>query len=253
LIDFNSRIPFYLQLKELLLKDIEGGVYKSGDKIPTEFELCDAYQISRPTVRQAVDELVREGYLVRKRRLGTFVSPRVFTKAATIFRTFAEEISEKGLPHSAKLIKKEIVKASEELAKILKVNPGDPLFHIVRLRLADNEPLVIRDSIIPCYLDEDLFDQDLEELILYEHFGKKGYYPYRSKQTFQAVKASKEEAGLLEIQENDPLLSWDGIVFLEGDIPLEKVQVLYVGSRFCFEIDQTVKTTNMRIAENEKG
>ena len=253
MIDFNSRIPFYLQLKELLLKEIESGHYKSGDKIPTEFELCDKYNISRPTVRQAVNELVQDGYLVRKRRSGTFVSPKIFMKNATIFRTFAEEISEEGLTHSAKLIKKEIFEATEELAKILKVQPGEPLFNIVRLRLANNEPLVIRNSIIPCYLDPNLFEEDLEKLILYEHFSCKGYQPYRSKQTFQAVKASKKEAELLGIMEKDPLMSWDGVVYLEGDIPLEKVKVLYIGSRFCFEIDQTTKNANVvQLSENQR-
>jgi GntR family transcriptional regulator len=234
-----------------MLKQVESGVYKSGDKIPTELGLCALYNISRPTVRQALNELVQEGYLVKKRRFGTFVSQKVFTQNAVIFSTFAEEIAEIGLKHSAKLIKKETIEATEELADMLNVQPGDPLFSIVRLRLANDEPLVIRHSIIPCYLDSQLFKEDLEQIILYEHFAEKGYHPHHSKQTFRAVKASKQEAKLLNVPVSEPLMSWDGIVYLEGDIPLEKVNVLYIGSRFSFEVDQMMKGTKVvQVREN---
>lgn len=239
MIIFNSKLPYYYQLKDYLLEQIEKGVYKQGDKIPSENELVQMCGISRPTVRQALNELMQEGYLVKKRGIGTFVASPVFTGNANTFRTFAEEMTATGHKHTAKLVRAETIEASEKAAEELNIKLNSPVYKITRLRLANEEPLVIRTSIIPCHLFPNLLEEDLENIPLYETMEKRGIKPLRSKQTFQAVGATKEEANLLNAEIGDPLILWNGIVYGENDTPIEMVRALYLGSRFRFAVDQT--------------
>ncbi|TCN21149.1 GntR family transcriptional regulator [Mesobacillus foraminis] len=241
--DQNSRLPLYIQLKMWIIKQIENEVFKSGGKIPTEHNLSEMHNISRPTVRQALSELVQEGYLTKRRGLGTFVSSPLFTGDATIFRTFAEEMEIFGFSHSAKLIDKKIYPASSSLAKSLCIEEGDEVFELVRLRYAIGKPLAIRTSIIPVKLYPNLLEENLEEL--YSLFAQKGIFPKRSKQTFQAVPANEKEAELLNVTEGTPLMLWEGIVFTTNELPMEKVKVVYLGSHFRFEIDQTRQQPNI--------
>ncbi|PLR75370.1 hypothetical protein CU633_21310 [Bacillus sp. V3-13] len=244
MIEQNSRLPLYVQLKLSIIKQIEQGLYKNGDKIPTEHDLSEKYNISRPTVRQALAELVQEGYLVKRRGLGTYVSNPVIIGNASVFRTFAEEMEIFGFNHSAKLISKKVYPSPKDLADTLSIDRGEEVFEIVRLRYANNKPLAIRTSIIPVRIYPNLLEEDLE--VLYSLFAQKGIFPTRSKQTFQAVPATKAEAELLNISEGMPLMLWDGLVFTDNNQPLEKVKVVYLGSHFRFEIDQTREQSNVQ-------
>ncbi|RFU60451.1 GntR family transcriptional regulator [Peribacillus glennii] len=235
--DHNNRLPLYVQLKLWVIDQIESGLFTSGNKIPTEHSLSKMHNISRPTVRQALAELVKEGYLMKKRGLGTFVSTPLFTGDATVFRTFAEEMEIFGLSHRAKLISKKVYHASQELSKTLCINQGEEVFEVVRLRFANGNPLAIRTSIIPAKLHPGLLKENLEEL--YSLLAQKGVYPVRSKQTFQAVPAEKEQAELLKVMKGTPLMLWEGLVFAENDQPMEKVKAVYLGTHFRFEIEQS--------------
>lgn len=239
MIIFNSKLPYYYQLKDYLIEQIEKGIYKQGEKIPSENELVQMCGISRPTVRQALNEMMQEGYLVKKRGIGTFVANHVYTGNANTFTTFAEEMTATGHNHMAKLVRAEMIEASEKVASELNIEVSSSVFEITRLRLANEEPLVIRTSIIPSHLYPNLLDEDLESIPLYETMEKRGLSPTRSKQTFQAVAATEEEAKLLNVEIGAPLILWKGIVYGEQDMPIEMVRALYLGSRFRFTVDQT--------------
>lgn len=247
--DQNSRLPLYIQLKLWILNQIKSGKFKAGEKIPSENYLSKLHGISRPTVRQALSELVHEGFLVKKRGLGTYVSIPQIIEDATVFRTFGEEMDMLGFMHSAKIVAKKQYSSSRELAEILSINPGDKVFEIIRLRLANEKPLAIRTSIIPSEIYPNLLEEDLQTL--YPLFAKKGIYPFRSKQTFQAVPALKEEATLLNVPVGEPLMLWEGIVFSQNNKPIEKVKVYYLGSQFRFEISQYRQKTDVQVVEDK--
>jgi len=237
MIDKHSRLPLYVQLKDWIIEQIEKGQFKEGGKIPTEHTLSDMHEISRPTVRQALSELVQEGYLVKKRGLGTYVAVPTFTGDANVFRTFAEEMDYLGFEHDAKVITAKTYQASVELAEALLISAKEEVYEIVRLRLANGKPMAIRTSIIPVKFFPNLLEEDLKNL--YSLFEQKGIYPARSRKWFQAVSATNEEANLLQVAVGAPLLLWDGMVYTEENQPLEKVKVCYLGSHFRFEIEQT--------------
>ncbi|UOQ84867.1 GntR family transcriptional regulator [Gracilibacillus salinarum] len=231
----NSKVPYYLQLKDWLYEQIEAEIYKKGQKLPSESELANEHGISRPTVRQALGELVQEGHLVKKRGLGTFVSSPIVKNDAQIFTTFAEEMNQTGHTHSAQLIEKRVVTATKKMASDLQIPEESDVYKFVRLRLADGEPVVVRTSYIPCQLYPDLLEEDLEKDLLYDILAKRNIHPIKSSQRFQAVGALPEEAKLLNLKEGDPLLLWNGIVFGEGGQPIEQMRAVYLGYQFSIE------------------
>lgn len=242
MIDNKSKLPYYTQLKEWILQQVDSGILKKGEKIPSEMDLAQQHGISRPTVRQAIGELVQEGYLIKKRGLGTFVSSPIITGNANVFTTFADGMRASGLADQAKLIHGQMIQASEKLAEDLLISPGSNVFKIVRLRLANDEPLAIRTSFIPCKLYPELLEEDLEGVPLYELFQRKGHTAMGSSQSFQAVGALTEEAELLQVDTGTPMILWNGVAYNEENIPIEKYKALYLGSRFRFTIEQVKKS-----------
>ncbi len=150
-----------------------------------------------------------------------------------------------GLNHSAKMISKKQYNASVPLANELNIEPDSPVFEIVRLRLANGTPLAIRTSIIPKAFDPELMNKDLENYGLYEMLAKSNHFPSYSKQKFQAVAATKEEAELLLVKAGTPLMLWKGVVYTTNNQPIEKVKIVYLGSHFSFEIDQIRLESNV--------
>ncbi|MEN3185626.1 MAG: GntR family transcriptional regulator, partial [Atribacterota bacterium] len=163
-----GNVPLYQQLKNILKGQILSGVFKPGDSIPPEAELCRTYGVSRITVRQAVKSLVEEGFLYRKQGKGTFVtSPKLRRRLPKLY-SFSEDIMELGLKPSSKLLEQAIIEADEELVELLRLPPSDHRVNkLVRVRMANDEPILIERTLIPVYLCPDLLKEDLEKGSLY--------------------------------------------------------------------------------------
>ena len=141
LISRNSKIPLYYQLYEILLSRIKDGTWQPEDMLPSEAELVEQYDLSRATVRQAFDMLVNQGWIYRRRGQGTFVSRPTIEQNLSRIVSFWEDMKQRGLKPGTKVISREIIPASEDIARELQVAPGEDLALIVRLRLADGEPM----------------------------------------------------------------------------------------------------------------
>ena len=146
-------VPLYYQLKLQILADIKEGRLHVGDMLPPECELCKEMGISRPTVRQAMGELVAEGHLTRCKGKGTFVSaPSVRPVDARFFQglqSFNEEMLQKGLAPSTRVLALEMVSNREDIAATLRLAEDKRLIHLSRLRSADGQPLVVVDNGLP--------------------------------------------------------------------------------------------------------
>jgi GntR family transcriptional regulator len=259
---FNPSIPFYFQIKEDILKKIEDGIFNVGDQLPSEHELVQEYGVSRPTIRQAIVQLVQEGVLIRGRGKGTFVSQPLITSNAQLFTTFAEAMHDKGVQQRAKLIEVKRIQASEKIAEDLEISLGDDVHEIVRLRMGNNEPLVIRTMQISAKLYPDFLEEDLETEPLYSIFQRKyGFILGNAVQSFQAVTATKLESSLLRIEVGAPLMLWQGVTYTAQKVPIERVKALYRGDRFRFMIKQgrnvdslsTFNETGMGILDGVNG
>ncbi|MDU7963496.1 MAG: GntR family transcriptional regulator [Clostridium perfringens] len=145
MIDKNSPIPVYYQLKEMIKEKIEDGTWQVGQCIASERELTEAYGVSRMTVRQALGELVQEGLLVREKGKGTFVcEPKVKQED---MMSFSEIIKKAGRSLITKVIDFEVINTPEELADTFDV---EKIYKINRLRLVDGEAVANEVVYIPC-------------------------------------------------------------------------------------------------------
>ncbi len=240
-IDKNTPIPLYYQLKEILLEHLsEEGV---GNPFPTEHELCEHFGISRPTVRQAINELVAEGYLTRFKGKGTFVaSPKIKQDFLLILESFNDEMRKKGLVPTTKVLECTIVASDEPVAKMLRIPVGDEVVRLRRLRFTNGQPIVIVVTHLPCVFVRAIVSKDLENNSLYDllaqDFNLKIDHAIR---TLEATIAGEYEAKLLGVKVGAPLQFIETVTFLEDETPIEFSHAHYRGdlNKFSFVLRTT--------------
>jgi DNA-binding GntR family transcriptional regulator len=173
LIDREDHQKLYLQLYEILKKKIESSEWILGSQIPTEEELCNKFNVSRATVRTAVLELVRQGYLKRQQGKGTFVFKNIISEGLTMLTNFRELLFEEGLPFSTTVLARTVMMPIDGLDIKLNVSKDKHIIYIKRLRLIDNEPVLLQESYIPYHICPLLLEEDIEYQSLFELFEKK--------------------------------------------------------------------------------
>ncbi|MCC3374197.1 GntR family transcriptional regulator [Cohnella sp. REN36] len=159
-LDLNGKKwPLYVQIKDRLLEDIRSGVLQPGDAIKTEAQLSEVYSVSRATVRQAVTELVHDGYLVRQQGRGTFVNkPRIDTPVGNMY-SFTKHMEERGHKPEFKIIDFEIIMPKASVREKLGLREKQLVYRLVRQRSLDGEPIMVETTFIPMHLLADL-DQE---------------------------------------------------------------------------------------------
>lgn len=200
LIDPYSTEPLYYQLKEILRKNILAGVWKAGDKIPTEKELSETFGVSTAVVRQAVSLLVDEGFLVKRQGKGTFVVDTRVRQGPRKLSSFSEEMAAMGLKASSIVLEKGIKEADEKISKALQIQPKTRVIMVKRLRLANDEPLGIQTFYIPEYMVPDFLQNDLTQS-LYELLETKyGIVIKSAHEKYYATILDKYECKLLKVK-----------------------------------------------------
>ena len=133
----------YIQIAEQIRGQIADGLYPEGSRIPTENELAQAQEVSRPTVRQALDLLVREGRLVRVKGSGTFVAqPKLVHESTSFVTGYREESRKKSRILRTKVVCLQTEKAGEQVGDALKISAGDMVTRLVRIRHLDRKSVV---------------------------------------------------------------------------------------------------------------
>src|SRR5436305_14934192 len=155
------------ETRERVLELIES--LNAGDAIPSERQLGIDLGVSRLTVRAALDELVREGYLLRRRGAGTFVNEPKVAKGLTI-SSFSDDMRERGMMPASQTLDLSVVAAGARLGRTLHLSPSEPVVAVKRLRLADGEPMAIellhvRQSLVPGLTAADLEDNSFYDLL----------------------------------------------------------------------------------------
>lgn len=240
-INKRSAIPLYHQLKELLKEDIHA--MQVGDLIPTEQELCRHFGISRPTVRQAIAELVSEGYLRRAKGKGTFIAqPKIDQDFLLVLESFNREMLEKGLAPSTEVLTLEVTTAEKDtVTQKLRLKPTDNVVYLRRLRYVGDWPMVLVSSFIPHdkvpgLEDRNLKHQSLYELMEYEYNLNIG----RAMRSLEAILAGDEEATHLDVSPGAAIQYIETVTYLTNDVPIEYSQAWYRGevTRFTFELSK---------------
>jgi GntR family transcriptional regulator len=235
----DSPLPLYFQLKELLRQEIESGYWQPGQRIPSEAELCQAFDISRSVVRQALRELEYQGLLYREQGKGTFVAqPKISESLMQDLTGFYEDMMAKGLTQVTKVLREEVQPANKKIANYLQIEPGDQVIVIERLRSVDNEPIVLVTTYLPYNICPDLVDEDLSTQSLYALLEKKhGLELSHGRRTIEAVAANEYEARLLGVEEGVPLVLLDSVSYLRDGRPIEYFHAVHRGDRSRFEVE----------------
>ena len=168
LLNENSPIPLYHQLAEKIKKKIEDGEWHINSFIPSEKALCDKYEISRGTVRQAMFELIREGLIFRKPGQGTFVTKLKIIQPVNRFYSFDQDIQEKGFEPSQRLVEKKVIRPNKIIKEIMKLKEGEKIYRITRIKFASGEPVLLDISYLSQEPFPDLFKEDFANIPLYK-------------------------------------------------------------------------------------
>ncbi|SHK75539.1 GntR family transcriptional regulator [Clostridium cavendishii DSM 21758] len=240
MIDKNSPIPVYYQLKEDVKRKINQGVWKVGQCIDSERELSENYGVSRMTIRQALGELVQEGILVREKGKGTFVcEPKVKQQD---MMSFSEMINKSGRNLVTKVLSFVKISTPEEFQDIFRF---EQLYKIDRLRIVDDEVVANEIVYIPCdycgYLDEEILKGSLYKLL--EEFGYKIAY---SESALQAILTEDKHKILFNTQENIPLLKSFSKTFTENGKILFLEESIYRSDKFILEVNISMREGKLK-------
>jgi len=232
-----SPIPLYLQLKEILLGKIENCELKPHDRLPSERDLAKEFGISRMTVRQALNELAHEGRIYARVGKGTYVAEPKIDQNLQVLTSFTEDMHNRGLVPSAKLLEAGLIPASPKLATILHIQPGTEVVKLERLRLANDIPMALETAYLPHHLCPNILQYDLAARSLYEILRRQ--YKLRlakAKQTIEAALANEREAELLNLSIPSPILLMERTTFLEEGQVIEYVKSAYRGDKYKFHV-----------------
>ena len=228
-------IPHYHQLQMILRERIESSEFKPDDQFPTEVQLCQEYGVSRGTVGRAIKILVDEGWLRREQGRGTFVTRPSLSPVFFRLANFAEDMRQRDLEPSTRLLNREVVLADEEVAARLQIPRGEKVIKIAQLRLADGRPMAYETRHLAYDLCPQLMDEDLEHQSLHSLLIDKYNIPLiRTCHTVEARVLSEEEARLLEAEPGSAGFFIDRITYVAHDRPGTWYQATYRGDKYHF-------------------
>ena len=228
----------YQKAKDTLLASIQEGQIGANECLPSERELCARFDVSRVTIRKAVDELEAEGVIYRFPGKGTFVKrQQKITQALSRLTSFTEDMQARHMKADSKILLSERSAANKEVAQRLGLNPGDEVILFRRLRLADGSPMAIETI----YLDYNIFYPLLTEFSggsFYAFMRERlGIVPKRALQSLEVTPLMEWEAELLGNVDLNAALLMNRQTFDDNDRPIEYVVSKYRSDKYKFTIE----------------
>jgi GntR family transcriptional regulator len=203
-----------------------------GDAIPSERQLSTTLGVSRLTLRAALDELVRDGQLTRRRGSGTFVSEPKIAQELTM-TSFTEEMRRRGMVPGARTLELGVVQAGAHLGRLLRVSPSEPIMIAERLRLADSEPMAVETLHVRASLVPRLTAHDLDEGSFYDLLRDRyGIVIVGGEQTIEPTVTNDVESQRLGVPLHSPAFLFERITQSEDGEIVEYVRSLYRGDRY---------------------
>lgn len=235
-----STMALYTEIRDDIFKKISDGTYCEGDSIPSEIDLAAGYGVSRSTIRQALQLLVSEGYLERRKRRGTIVTrPKVDQFAATGIRSFEEEQANAGRKIRTTVINFKRQRANDEVMRALGLPARSEVWHLVRLRYVDERANVFVESYVPCLLYPGFDEYDFATTRLYGAMTEKGRPVARAHRRLGVIKADSAMSALLDVDVDDPLILMHTVGWDETGDAVEYSIATYRGENNVFEFDVT--------------
>jgi len=229
-------IPLYQQLMNQIEEKIISGIYTPGERLQTEFEMSKTYNVSIITVRKAISELIEKGLVERKQGKGTFVTKPKFTKDVKKLLSFTEMCRRMNVKPGGRMLENKLIKPNEKILKQLELPKDSQVIYISRLRYADGEAVAIENNYFPMEYVQ-LLGQVFGDNSLFEFIKEKYDISVEmSEKRIEICRALNNEAKLLNVRKNDPLLLIKSIAYSQNNKPIYAGAQIINGERFSLYI-----------------
>ena len=233
--DPHHALPLYAQVESILTAAITDGTFPPESRLPNEDELVEQYAVSRTTIRQTIQNLVRRGLVEIRRGKGTFVLEPKITQELTELTGFVEDMQVLGRRASARLLDKQIVPASESVARQLGMAAGAPVVCIQRVRLADNIPLSFDETFLPREIGDKVMADNLETEPIFSLLEEKyNTALVEAEYRLEAVSADPTVARALGVAVGGPIFLIERTSYTTGHRPVDYEKLYYRGDRIRF-------------------
>jgi GntR family transcriptional regulator len=228
--DLNDNSPLYMQVARKLIQDVRDGRYQVDQALPSERVLSEQLDISRVTARKAIDQLVEQGLVVRRRGSGNYIAPRIEQPLSNL-SSFSEQLQERGYQPSSKWLRREVVIAETEEQLSLGLSPNTRVARLERLRLADDVVMAYEVSVIPATI---LPRPENVASSLYAHLAKTGHMPVRALQHLRALNAPAWLATRMGVPEGQAVLFITRVGYLDNGAAVELTHSYCLSDHYDF-------------------
>jgi DNA-binding GntR family transcriptional regulator len=234
-IDRNSPTPIFEQITNWMREKILSGEWKNDHKLPAETDLADELNVSRGTVRKAIESLLSQRLLVRIHGKGTFVKNQLLLEQKPNWRLagFSRDLISRGIPYSTEVLSSEITHPTLDVRGLLKLKPDDLIFHMYRLRKIEEQPVLLIENHLVYSACEGVEKVDFTKKQLYltleDEFGIKFDW---SRRTYKAVVASDRINKYLLLPKKSPLMYLEELYHNTKNIPIEYTRAWFDASVF---------------------
>lgn len=234
-----SNVPLYCQLKNLIIEKIEKGEFEADSKIPSEQDFCEQYDISRPTVRQAINELTASGRLYKLKGKGTFVSAQKTYIHVKDYTGFTDSILDSKNPSEKSILSIETVLGQEEPKLIevfgLKADGHNDFAAITYTNNLSNDMISLSVSYIPLSLFPDIVDDINSNKDVLR--GKYPLIPSSSKSMLDIISTDQKDAAYLKLQPGQPLIRINNTLYSKSGQPVEFIVTKYRADKTMLQFE----------------
>jgi GntR family transcriptional regulator len=225
----------YSRVETVLAGEITDGALTVGDQLPTEDDLVTRFEVSRITVRRAIQNLVNRGLVEIRRGKGTFVAAPKITQELTELSGFVEDMHALGRQPTARVIGKEVVTADASVASHLALTKGERVVRIRRVRLADGVPLSFDETYLPLKIGKKIITNNLKVEPIFSLLERKYGVPLiEAEYKLEAVAAEAEVAAALRVRQGSPIFRIERTSYSTGDQPVDYEKLYYRGDLVRF-------------------
>jgi len=234
-------IPLYYKIYADLKEKIAEGVFKPGDRIPSEMELCKIYGVSRLTIRRALEELRREGIIERTKGRGTFITGSKKEEQLTVLKGFTDEARNKGYRVKSRVLENKLIEVPVEARDAFKLEPKTLVVLLKRLRYINDEPVAIEWAYLNPNVSVKILNvlkEDMSRRSLYEFLREEvGLVLSRAIEVLEIVNLTEEDARLLEVPQKSCAVLRKRFTYTSENECVEYVLSLYRSDKFKFKIE----------------
>lgn len=216
-LDLDDNSPLYMQLARKLARDVREGRYQADQALPSERVLSEQLDVSRVTARKAIDQLVEQGLVVRRRGSGNYIAPRIEQPLSNL-SSFSEQLQQRGYVPRSKWLRRELVVADADAQLAFGLSPGSKVARLERLRLADDIVMAYEVSLLPATI---VPQPEQVDASLYAYLSTGGNLPVRALQHLRAMNADAALAARLEVPEGRAVLFITRVGYLASGAPVE--------------------------------